>query len=102
METIKTSYSDGKLVVTMAGRIDMNNVEDVRKEVFAAVEAHPDVRPRFDAKELDYISSAGLRVLLQVGTRYDQPLDIVDVSPMVMEILETTGFTQIMNIQPAK
>ena len=102
METIKTSYADGKLVVIMAGRIDMNNVEDVRKEVFAAVEAHPDVRTRFDARELDYISSAGLRVLLQVGTRYDQPLDIVDVSPMVMEILETTGFTQIMNIYPAK
>ena len=60
------------------------------------------MRPRFDARELDYISSAGLRVLLQVGTRYDQPLDIVDVSPMVMEILETTGFTQIMNIYPAK
>ncbi len=101
MQNVDSVFESGKLTISLSGRIDMNNVEEVRKAVFDVLEKCSDTAPLFDAKKLEYISSAGLRVLLQVGTRYEQPLSIVNVSPIVLEILETTGFTQIMNVKPA-
>ena len=102
MEYIKYTVDGDTMFIELKGHIDSANAPAVEKEINEAIDREAMDKLVLDAQDLEHISSAGLRVLLQVGTRYDQPLDIVDVSPMVMEILETTGFTQIMNIYPAK
>ena len=51
-----------------------------------------------DASGLDYISSAGLRVLLKLRKRL-ATLSVIDVSPDVFEIFEVTGFSQLMDVQ---
>ncbi|MDD6735790.1 MAG: anti-sigma factor antagonist [Clostridiales bacterium] len=55
-----------------------------------------------DAKELEYISSAGLRVLLSLKKRCgDKTFKIVNVNSEVMNIFDVTGFSEIMDIIPA-
>ncbi len=53
-----------------------------------------------DASELDYISSAGLRVLLHIQKTVPD-MCITGVNPPIYEILEMTGFTEIMRVEKA-
>ena len=53
-----------------------------------------------DASDLEYISSAGLRILLQLRKSHSD-ITITDVSPDVYEILDVTGFTQMMKVNRA-
>ena len=55
-----------------------------------------------DFAALDYVSSAGLRVLLAAQkTMMNQgTMKIVNVNEVVMEIFEVTGFTDILKIEP--
>jgi uncharacterized protein (TIGR02172 family) len=53
-----------------------------------------------DAGQLEYISSSGLRILLSLAKRY-KDFRICEAQPMVYEVLDTTGFTKIMNVERA-
>ena len=49
-----------------------------------------------NAKDLDYISSAGLRVMLMMYKTLDGHLKMEQVNPVVKEILDATGFEQFL------
>ena len=53
-----------------------------------------------DASHLEYISSSGLRVLLSLAKRYKE-FSVKGVQPQVYDVLDTTGFTQIMTVERA-
>ena len=53
-------------VVTLAGRIDSNNAAKVEEEIFCQLEGKDSCPLELDASDLNYISSAGLRVLLRL------------------------------------
>jgi uncharacterized protein (TIGR02172 family) len=59
----------------------------------------PDRTPEFDASELEYISSAGLRMLLSVRKKAGVSLTVKNVTPEVYEIFEMTGFNSILNVK---
>ena len=63
MKCIK-SADGSKLTVTFAGEVDSTNVTEIEEKLLKEVEGVTDLT--FDLKELEYISSAGLRVLLQI------------------------------------
>lgn len=53
-----------------------------------------------DFEKLDYISSAGLRVLLTTHKKYiKKVMKIINVNESVMEVFEMTGFADILNIE---
>jgi uncharacterized protein (TIGR02172 family) len=52
----------------------------------------------FDLENLQYISSAGLRILMKIRKMSGNNLEIINVSPEVYEIFETTGFTELFQI----
>ncbi len=58
---------NGKLTVELVGKVDTNNAHEVEAELNAATRDARDVT--IDASGLDYISSAGLRVLLKLRKR---------------------------------
>ena len=64
-----TQLDDGKLTIGLEGRVDSNNAAQFEQELFAALDAAPDAAPVLDAEKLDYISSAGLRVLMKLRRR---------------------------------
>lgn len=87
--------------ISLTGRIDASNVSDVENEVVGQIKAHAGCVPVFDAKGLQYISSAGLRMLLKIKKQEACPLEIQNVSPEVFEIFEVTGFNQIFDVKKA-
>ena len=62
---------------------------------------NPGLTVIFDAEKLDYISSAGLRVMLKAHKTTKGSLSVINVSRDVYDIFETTGFTDILDIQKA-
>ena len=60
---MKTTEKNGTLTFFLEGRIDTNNAAQTEAEIFAAVRDNPE-NVIIDAEDLEYISSAGLRVLI--------------------------------------
>ncbi len=54
-----------------------------------------------DADKLEYISSAGLRVILKLGKRFGDAVKIIGAQPQVYEIFDITGFTEIVTVEKA-
>lgn len=71
------------------GKIDSTNAPEFEKELMAAMPVE------LDASELEYISSAGLRVLLKLKKAIGE-LTILNVNSEVYEILDITGFTSML------
>ena len=87
-------------VIGLSGRIDSNNAARWEKDIMAQLAGKADGPVTLDAAGLDYISSAGLRVILRVRKACPD-LHIVNVSSEVYEILDMTGFTEMMTVEKA-
>ena len=79
------------------GRLDTITAPELEKSI-NEVEAKEIV---LDLENLEYISSAGLRVLLSAHKKFVKlnGMKVVNVKPDVMEIFEMTGFADILNIE---
>ena len=86
--------------IALSGRIDSANSAAVEQEITALLDGYTGTELTLDAEKLEYISSAGLRVLLRLRKRY-VGLEIVNVASEVYEIFEMTGFTEMMEIRKA-
>ena len=95
---MRTKTENGSIVVFFEGRIDSSNSETIRKELDGIAAADPGMELVIDAEELQYISSAGLRVLLQLSKNQKNRLEVRNVSLEVYDIFEMTGFTDILNV----
>ena len=101
MNNVKGENKDGKIFIELDGRIDSNNSPDVEKGIGEILDgAGKSVPVVIDASELEYISSAGLRVLLHLK-KTNPDLTITNVCTEVYGILEMTGFTEMMNVEKA-
>ena len=88
------------LYVALEGRVDTTNAADVEKIISNIKKENPGTHTVLDADKLEYISSAGLRVLLKL--RKEEPkLAIINVSSEVYEILDMTGFTDMITVEKA-
>ncbi len=101
MSQQSTFRIDGdNLYIDLAGRIDAANAGAVGDDIANIREQNRSLNTILDAQQLTYISSAGLRILLRL--RKEEPnLTIINVSPEVYEILDMTGFTEMMMIKKA-
>lgn len=100
MKEVKGAVADNMINISLSGHIDSENAEAVKKEVFAVADQAPGLPVTVDAEDLKYISSAGLRVLLQLRKSHED-LRIINVNSEIYEIFEMTGFTEMMNISKA-
>lgn len=96
---MNTREENGIIYIYLEGRIDSENAPGLEREIMNLMDANPDRQLAFDASGLDYISSAGLRVLLKVRKRMDHPPVIREVSLELYDIFETTGFTDILEVR---
>ena len=98
---MKTSTENNTLTIYLEGRIDTNNAAEVENEIMEAVGANADGNLVIDAEHLEYISSAGLRVLMKLRKSAGKSLPIINVSSEVYEILNVTGFTELLEVKKA-
>ena len=99
-ELLTYHINDNVLTVRLSGRIDASNASEAEKQINAARSAAPEAAVVIDAEKLEYISSAGLRILLRL--RKEKPeLAVINVSPEVYDIFDMTGFTEMMTVKKA-
>ena len=99
MDEVKVEVTDELIKIWLSGHIDSANADKVKEDIFNSIggaSGHLVV----DASGLEYISSAGLRVLLQLRKIFSD-MSITEVSPDVYEIFDVTGFTQMMDVTRA-
>ena len=97
--TITKELNEKSAVLTLAGRMDTVTAPELESAVQEIIDDLTELV--IDLEELDYISSAGLRVLLSAQKKMNKQgtLTIRNVRPEVMEIFEITGFTDILTIE---
>lgn len=86
--------------IALAGRLDTTTAPELEKYLENEWEDAESLT--FDMEKLEYISSAGLRVLLMAQKMMNQKngtMKLVHVSEMVQEVFEITGFTEILTIE---
>lgn len=96
---IKKEDNGTSLKLALVGRLDTTTVTILEEELQKSLDGVTDLT--FDFTSLEYISSAGLRVLLSAQKRMNKQGDmkIVNVCEAVMEVFEITGFVDILTIQ---
>lgn len=97
--TITTNQENGKLQIALEGRLDTNTAPQLEAELKCSVSGITELE--FDFTGLEYISSAGLRVLLAAQKVMNKQGSMVlrNVNSMVMEVFEITGFVDILTIE---
>jgi len=99
MSNVESKIEKGVLTVYLKGHIDSSNSETVEADITKLRSAQHDSLI-ISAKELEYISSAGLRVILRLS-KEEPALKIIDVSSAVYEVFEMTGFNEIVPCEKA-
>ena len=103
MEEFKGEVAKGKSILHLKGRIDSGNASAVESEIFSFLKNTKDAIANaleIDASKLSYISSAGLRSILHLRKEHPE-LKVTGVNSDVYEILDMTGFTQMMTVEKA-
>ena len=87
------------LIVALAGRLDTRTAPELETQLNAGLDGVVDLV--IDMKDLVYLSSAGLRVILAAQKRMNKQgsMKVCHVNETIMEVFEVTGFSDILTIE---
>ena len=97
---IKESKTDGVTVLALSGRLDTLNYGVLEKKLQSMFDDQQ-IRIVLDCKDLDYVSSSGLRILLMYLKKANSTggkLTLSQLSRNIREIFDISGFTSIFDI----
>ena len=96
--TITKNAEASKLTLAIEGRIDTTTAPDFEKEIDAITDATELV---LDFSGVEYISSAGLRVVLKAQKLMNKngKMKLTNVNDDVMDVFDITGFLDILTIE---
>lgn len=97
--TINKSLNGDALTLALEGRLDTTTAPDLEKALKESLDGVNALT--LDLAKLDYISSAGLRVLLSAHKTMSARggMKVANVNEMVMEVFEVTGFSDILTLE---
>ena len=96
---VKKNKDGENTIVSISGEIDSTNSNEFEEQIKEAIQGEP--RVILDLADLEYVSSAGLRVFLMLQKLFGRgdALTIKNVNNEVMGIFKVTGFLKLLNIQ---
>ena len=96
---IEKSVKDGRVCYALEGRLDTTTAPELEEALKQGLEGATGLT--MDFSKLDYISSAGLRVLLSAHKAMSDEggMKVTNVNDMVREVFEVTGFSDILDIE---
>ena len=100
MTNVRAENKDAIMTVFISGNVDSSNAPEVENEIRTSLEDQQFDELVLDAEDLIYVSSAGLRIILRLKKDYPE-FKIINVRSEVYEILEMTGFTEMMTVEKA-
>ena len=97
--TITQNKEGEKLTIALEGRLDTTTAPQLESEIEKSLDGVKELK--FDMSKLEYISSAGLRVLLAAQKKMNNQgsMTVCGSNEALMEIFEVTGFVDILNIE---
>ena len=98
--TITKNLQGDKLTISLSGRLDTVTSPDLESELKTALDSAKELI--MDFTKLEYISSAGLRVLLSAHKKMDGKggkMKLININEMVREVLEVTGFMSVLTVE---
>lgn len=97
--TVNKSINGRVLTISIEGRIDTGTAPELDKEIKSSSENADSLI--LDFKNVNYISSSGLRVLLSAHKEMDKKdgMKVINAGQDIMEIFEVTGFSDILDIE---
>lgn len=92
-------FEGDKLTIKIEGRLDTTTAPELENELDSSMEGIKELI--LDISALDYMSSAGLRVLLSAQKTMNKQgsMTVKNANATIMEIFEVTGFVDILNIE---
>lgn len=99
MLNIKKTEENGKVSIALEGRLDTVTAPELEKVLGEALPGADELT--LDFAGLEYVSSAGLRVLLSAQKTMNRQgsMKLTNVCEIVREVFEVTGFTDILTIE---
>lgn len=97
---ITTTANGKELTIALEGRLDTTSAPELEKELGVKLDGVESLILEF--KDLRYLSSAGLRVLLAAQKKMNAQkghMVIKHVNEMIMEVFEVTGFLDILTVE---
>ena len=96
---IEKNVNNEELTIKLTGRLDTATAPELEAELNDVLT--PASKLVMDFAELEYISSAGLRVLLKIQktVNADGSMKLIHVSENVMEVFEITGFSDVLTVE---
>ncbi|MCQ2802674.1 MAG: STAS domain-containing protein, partial [Bacilli bacterium] len=98
MYKLESNLTNEILTITFFGAIDSSNAEEVDRLLREQIKENKNVT--FDFENVNYISSAGLRIILKFAKGLEN-FEVINVSNDVYDIFDMTGFTQIIKVKKA-
>ena len=97
--TINKNLNGNALTIALEGRLDTTTAPELEKELNASLDAAETLT--LDFSKLEYISSAGLRVLLSAHKVMSKKggMKVTNVNEIVKEVFDVTGFADILTIE---
>ena len=97
--TIERKTENDQVTILLGGRLDTATAPELEKEVDSCEGTVKDLV--IDLKDLEYTSSAGLRVILKAQKMINKQgsMKLINVNDDVMEVFDITGFLDILNIE---
>ena len=97
----KTTYENNVLTIKLGSEINTINANTVKEEIVQQLNKHDAAEVIFDAQDLNYISSAGLRIFWQFHQRIGKKFRICNVLPQVYDLFAVTHFSDIIDVKIA-
>ncbi|MBR6005377.1 MAG: STAS domain-containing protein [Clostridia bacterium] len=97
--TVNKNKNGTSVIYAVSGRLDTTSAPELEKIIRTELEGITELT--FDLSGLDYISSAGLRILLtaQKTMNAQGSMKVIGVNEIVAEIFDVTGFSDILTIE---
>lgn len=95
---VESKINENNQIIFLRGDVNSNNASDIEKEIESLLDNK--YKLIIDCEKLNYISSAGLRVLLRLKKSHDE-LRVINVNSEVYDVFDMTGFTKIMTVEKA-
>lgn len=97
--TISKEQQGNKLILSLEGRLDTSTAPQLEAEIKNSLGGVEELL--LDFSKLEYISSAGLRVLLSAHKTMSQRggMKVINANEIVMEVFNVTGFSDILTIE---
>ena len=97
--TIEKQLNGASAILLISGRLDTQTAPELEKALDATVAGLKDLT--FDMSGLEYISSAGLRIILKAQKIMNAQgaMKLIGVNDSIMEVFDITGFVDILTIE---